>query len=204
MRSDLDLPELPVVISSSGHGGYEDFGGWIEDMQDIVAVAQENVGCNDSIYGGTVGFVDTKPSWITMAESPDDAGHHFHNNARTFLNIGKTMGDEMILAINDMAYCNGSSGVDCDNPISPGFTSIGNRVWNDLNMDGINDPDEPGIPGVSWSSGATRTEMARPTGRALAAWRSPTKTDTTALTASLRATTWCSCGRSTTGAMENP
>ena len=154
VRSDLNLPEMPVVISSSGHGGYEDFGGWMEDIQDIVAVAQENVGCNDSIYGGTVGFVDTKPLWITMAESPDDAGYHFHNNARTFLNIGKTMGDEMILAINDMAYCNSSNGVDCDNLISPGFTSIGNRVWNDLNMDGINDPDEPGIPGVSlviWS-----------------------------------------------------
>ena len=37
------------------------FGGWVEDMQDIVAVAQENVGCNDSIYGGTVGFDDTQP-----------------------------------------------------------------------------------------------------------------------------------------------
>ena len=63
VRSDLNLPEMPVVISSSGHGGYEDFGGWMEDIQDIVAVAQENVGCNDSIYGGTVGFVDTKPLW---------------------------------------------------------------------------------------------------------------------------------------------
>ena len=83
------------------------------------------------------------------------------------------MGDEMILAINDMAYCNAHG--DCDNPVSPGFTSIGNRVWNDLNMDGINDPDEPGIPVYPWSSGAIRTEMARPTGRALAAWRSPTK-----------------------------
>ena len=60
VRSDLDLPDLPVVICSSGHGGYEPFGGWVEDMQDIVAVAQENVGCNDSIYGGTVGFVDTQ------------------------------------------------------------------------------------------------------------------------------------------------
>jgi hypothetical protein len=154
VRNDLDLPELPVVIQSSGHGGYENFGGWIQDMQDIVAVAQENVGCNDSIYGGTVGFVDTKPLWITMAESPDDAGFHFHNNARTFLNIGKTMGEEMILAINDMAYCNGTQGPDCDNLISPGFVSIGNRVWNDLNMDGINDSNEPGIAGVSvviWS-----------------------------------------------------
>ena len=60
-------PTCPWSFRSSGHGGYEPFGGWIEDMQDIVAVAQENVGCNDSIYGGTVGFVDTKPFWITQA-----------------------------------------------------------------------------------------------------------------------------------------
>jgi len=154
VRNDLNLPELPVVICSSGHGGYEPFGGWVEDMQDIVAVAQENVGCNDSIYGGTVGFDDTQPYWLTLTESPDDAVHHFHNNARTFLNIGRGMGEEMILAINDMAYCNGGSGADCDNPVSPGFASLGNRVWNDLNMDGINDPGEPGIAGVSlviWS-----------------------------------------------------
>jgi len=154
VRNDLGLPELPVVIQSSGHGGYENFGGWVEDLQDIVSVAQENVGCNDSLYGGTVGFVDTKPLWITLAESPDDAVHHFHNNARTFLNIGRTMGEEMIRAIHDMAFCNGSQGPDCDNLISPGFVSIGNRVWNDLNMNGLHDPDEPGIPGVSvviWS-----------------------------------------------------
>ena len=36
------------------------------------------------------------------SESPDDAIHHFNNNALTFLNIGKALGDEMILAINDM------------------------------------------------------------------------------------------------------
>ena len=35
VRSDLNLPEMPVVISSSGHGGYEDFGGWMEDIQDL-------------------------------------------------------------------------------------------------------------------------------------------------------------------------
>ena len=44
-----------------------------------------------------------------MANRRMKRGHHFHNNARTFLNIGKTMGDEMILAINDMAYCNGGT-----------------------------------------------------------------------------------------------
>lgn len=150
VRNDLELPSLPVVIASSGHGGFASNWGWVQDMQDIVSVAQENVGCNDTLYGGTLGFTDSKPFYIDVAESPSDAIHHFNNNALTFLKVGKSMGDEMILAINDMAFCYG----DCDDQVSPGIVSIGNRVWNDLNMDGINNPDEPGIPGVSlviWS-----------------------------------------------------
>jgi hypothetical protein len=151
IRNDLDNPALPVVIANSGHGGFitsNDL--WVQDMQNIVSVAQENVGCNDTIYGGRVGFVETKQYYLDASESPHDAIHHFHNNALTFLNIGKALGEEMILSINDMAFCYG----DCDQQISPGIVSIGNRVWNDYDQDGINDPDEPGIPGVSlviWS-----------------------------------------------------
>ena len=151
VRNDLGAPNLPVVIVNSGHGGFEASSDlWVQDMQNIVSVAQETVGCNDSIYGGKVGFVETKQYYLNSSESPLDAIHHFHNNALTFLNIGKAMGEEMILAINDMAFCYG----DCVEQISPGIVSIGNRVWNDLNKDGINDPDEPGIAGVSlviWS-----------------------------------------------------
>jgi hypothetical protein len=146
VRNDLDIPDLPVVIASSGHGGFElsnDL--WVQSMQNIVSVAQQSVGCNDTIYGGKVGFVDTKPYYLDLSASPQDAIHHFNNNALTFLNIGKAMGDEMILAINDMAFCY----EDCADPVSPGIVSIGNRVWNDLNQNGVNDPDEPGIPGVS-------------------------------------------------------
>lgn len=151
VRSDFGNPRLPIVIANSGHGGYtisNDL--WVQRMQTIVSVAQENVGCNDTIYGGRVGFVDTKGYYLDAADSPADAIHHFHNNALTFLNIGKDLGDEMILAINDMAFCYG----DCEQQVSPGIVSIGNRVWNDLNMNGMNEPDEPGIPGVSvvlWS-----------------------------------------------------
>ncbi|MBX2929127.1 MAG: T9SS type A sorting domain-containing protein [Saprospiraceae bacterium] len=151
VRNDLDIPALPVVIASSGQGGVEPTNDlWVQSMQNIVSVAQENVGCNDSIYGGKVGFVNTKPYYLNLSASPQDAIHHFNNNALTFLNIGKAMGDEMILAINDMAFCY----EDCSDPVSPGIVSIGNRVWNDLNRNGIEDPDEPGIPGVSlviWS-----------------------------------------------------
>ncbi len=146
IREDLGAPNLPVVIASSGQGGFEATGdGWVQSMQEIVAVAQETVGCNDDLYGGTVGFVDTKPFYQDASESPFDGIHHFHNNALTFLNVGKAIGKEMVRAINDMAYCYG----DCEQQVSPGIVSIGNRVWNDLDRDGINDPDEPGIPGVS-------------------------------------------------------
>lgn len=151
VRNDLEKPDLPVVIASSGQGGFVQTNDlWVQSMQNIVSVAQENVGCNDTLYGGKVGFVDTKPFYLNESASPADAIHHFNNNALTFLNTGKAMGDEMILAINDMAFCYD----DCGELVSPGIVSIGNRVWNDLNRDGINDPDEPGIPGVSlviWS-----------------------------------------------------
>jgi hypothetical protein len=146
VRNDLGAPQLPVVVASSGHGGYEPSNDlWVQDMQNIVSVAQETVACNDSLYGGTVGFVDTKPFYLDASVSPQDAIHHFNNNALTYLNIGKALGKEMIQAINDMAFCYG----DCDQQVSPGIVSIGNRVWHDYNQDGIQDPDEPGIPGVS-------------------------------------------------------
>ncbi|MDC0230467.1 T9SS type A sorting domain-containing protein [Aureispira] len=148
VRVDLGIPDLPIVIANSGHGGVlpsSDL--WVQDIQNVISVAQETVGCNDSIYGGHLGFVDTKPFYLDLSVSPFNGIHHFHNNALTFLNIGKSMGEEMILAINEMAFC--KEGCDSSQQVSPGFVSIGNRVWNDLNRDGINDSSEPGIPGVS-------------------------------------------------------
>ena len=151
VRNNLGTPALPVVIANSGQGGFEPISDlWVQDMQNIVSVAQENVGCNDDDYGGKVGFVETKQYYLNSSISPTNAIYHYNNNALTYLNIGKAMGNEMILAINDMAFCY----ADCDEQIAPGIVSIGNRIWNDYNMDGINDPNEPGIPGVSvviWS-----------------------------------------------------
>jgi len=147
VRNDLGIADLPIVVASSGHGGYATTNdGWVQDMQNIVSVAQEAVACDEDTYGGKVGFVDTKEYYLDSEESPLDAVHHFNNNALTNLNIGKTLGIEMIAAINDIAYCNDDCGEEL---VSPELVSIGNRVWNDYNRDGINDPNEPGIPDVS-------------------------------------------------------
>ncbi len=152
VRTDLGMPNLPFVIASSGHGGYlPTTDEWVRDMQEIVSVAQENVGCDDDTYGGRVGFVDTKLFYKELDESPLDAIHHFNNNALTFLNVGQSLGQEMISAINDKAYCYSDCGEEL---VSPELVSIGNRVWHDLNRNGINEADEQGIPGVSvvlWS-----------------------------------------------------
>lgn len=107
VRNAFGNADLPVVIASAGQGGYEDHWGWMQDVQEIIAVAQENVGCDDELYGGTVGFVNSKPFYLGAAESPDNAEFHYNNNALTFLNVGKSIGEQMILAINDMAYCEG-------------------------------------------------------------------------------------------------
>lgn len=147
VRADLGNPDLPFVIASSGHGGYAlSSDGWVRDMQEIVSVAQEEVGCDDETYGGRLGFVDTKPYFKEEDESPQAAVHHFNNNAETYLNIGKALGEEMISAINAKAFCYADCG---ENLIPSELVSIGNRVWNDFNKNGINDPFEPGIPGVS-------------------------------------------------------
>ena len=151
VRNDLGISDLPFIIANSGHGGFEFTGDlWVQNMQNIVSVAQENVGCDDESYGGRVGFVETKQYYLNASVSPTDAIHHYNNNALSYLNIGAAIGDEMIRALNDMAFCY----EDCDEQIAPGIVSIGNRVWNDYNMDGIQDSNEPGIPGVSlviWS-----------------------------------------------------
>jgi len=136
VRTDFGNPELPVVIASAGQGGYELSGdGWMQDIQTIVAVAQENVGCNDSLLGGTVGFVDSKAFYMIAAESPDDAGYHYNNNALTMLNVGKSMGDQMVLAINDMAYCEGFISVPSASSLPNVLSVYPNPATNTLTVD---------------------------------------------------------------------
>jgi hypothetical protein len=135
VRIAFGNPLLPVVIASAGQGGYEEHWGWMQDIQDIVAVAQENVACNDSLYGGTVGFVNSKPFYMSVSESPDDEGFHYNNNALTFLNVGKSMGDEMILAINDMAFCSGFVSIPTENSALNEISVYPNPATHTLTVD---------------------------------------------------------------------
>ena len=105
VRSELETPGLPFVIANTGQGGYELHpDSWIQGLQTKLVPAQNSVAC-DRDYEGTVGYVDTRGYYYEVANSPADAGHHFHNNALTYLNIGQQMGMQMIEAIAGDAYC---------------------------------------------------------------------------------------------------
>lgn len=51
--------------------------------------------------------------------------------------------------------------VDAGIYVAPGLASLGNYVWNDLNLDGIQDANEPGVPGVTVTLfSSTGTQLA--------------------------------------------
>lgn len=105
VRTEFNSPDLPFVIANTGQGGYELVqDSWIQGLQTVLVPAQKSVAC-DRDYDGTVGYVDTRGYYYDVANSPADAGHHFHNNALTYLNIGQQMGQKMIEAISEEAYC---------------------------------------------------------------------------------------------------
>jgi hypothetical protein len=72
---------------------------------------------------------------MIAAESPDDAGYHYNNNALTLLNVGRSMGEQMVLAINDMAYCEGFVSVPEESRESLITSLYPNPAMNTLNVE---------------------------------------------------------------------
>jgi hypothetical protein len=72
---------------------------------------------------------------MIAAESPDDAGYHYNNNALTMLNVGRSMGEQMVLAINNMAYCEGFVSVPEESRESLITSLYPNPAMNTLNVE---------------------------------------------------------------------
>jgi hypothetical protein len=102
IRNDLQVPELPFVIATTGMDGSPDVYSQVETAQKKM----DNSTGNYPAFSGNVAVVDTRTSypydnglvldfWQPAAASPADEGYHWNRNAKSYLHIGLAMGDAM-------------------------------------------------------------------------------------------------------------
>lgn len=101
VRTDLNTPDLPVVIGLTGHGGLDEDHGdtWVLGLQNTLVPAQINAA---QFAGHTkVNYADTRDFWSEADQSPEpDFIHHWRNNGESFLRIGTELGRKMIALLD--------------------------------------------------------------------------------------------------------
>lgn len=84
LRSDLGISELPVVVAATGNG----YDGARQQLVEEQRTATESTSAS--------AFVPTRSYLRHAANSPNDALHHWHDNALTYLEVGEAMGHAML------------------------------------------------------------------------------------------------------------
>lgn len=84
LRSDLNVPKLPAVIAATGNG----YSGARERLVEEQRNAAEAT--------AHAAFVPTRSYLRTATDSPNDALHHWHDNAVTYMELGEAMGEAMV------------------------------------------------------------------------------------------------------------
>lgn len=84
LRTDLDVPELPAVIAATGNG--------YSGAREILVEEQRNA----AEATAHAAFVPTRSYLRHAIDSPNDALHHWHDNAVTYMELGEAMGQAMI------------------------------------------------------------------------------------------------------------
>ena len=110
VRSELNQPELPVVVALTGNGGrmLEPEGTWVHNLQTKIVSAQINAVESNGLE--KVAVAETRDFWRAGNLSPEpDFLHHWNNNAESYLRIGHEMGLEMIGLLEGNSTTGGSN-----------------------------------------------------------------------------------------------
>ncbi len=103
MRDDLDEPNLPFVLASTGMSG------WGETHPRALSLMERQEAVTDfdkyPEFEGNVGFVETRDFWRDASVSPVNQSYHWNQNAETLYLIGKGLGDEMALIVPEPTIC---------------------------------------------------------------------------------------------------
>lgn len=94
VRSDLNAPNLPVVVAATGNGGFA------QSNPNTLKIIEGQEAVSDPSkhpeFAGTVGYVETRGFWRDTSVSPTGAGHHWNANGESYFLIGDTMGRRML------------------------------------------------------------------------------------------------------------
>ena len=94
LRVEFDSPNAKFVLGTLGHDGENQGGNFLTVSNAQSAVDGENGKYPE--FEGNVKTVDTRPFWKSEEESPVGQHHHYNQNAETFLEVGKALGEAMV------------------------------------------------------------------------------------------------------------
>jgi len=103
LRKDLNVPNLPFVLASTGMSG------WGETNSRALSLMAAQAAVADPAkypeFAGNVGFVETRDFWRDASVSPANQGYHWNQNAETLYLIGQGMGESMAALVPEPATC---------------------------------------------------------------------------------------------------
>lgn len=92
LRSEFDLPDMPVSIANTGISGWAASGSRLDIINAQLAVADPD---QHPEFAGTVFTAETRDFWRESAVSPSDFGYHWNHNGESHFLIGDAMGRGM-------------------------------------------------------------------------------------------------------------
>lgn len=134
VRSDLNTPDLPFVVGLTGNGGYtisqNDL--WIQNLQTILVPAQ--IDATEFSGHQYVKYAETRDFWREPDLSPEEAVHHWNNNAESYLRIGNEFGLKLIELLDEIVL-NVHPGQEISFPVispSPAYDYISFSNYNEI------------------------------------------------------------------------
>jgi len=139
-------PDAPFVIATIGFGGWSLSGAGLTVANAQLAVSGETG--KYPAFEGNVKTVETRDYWREAAESPGNQGHHYNNNAWTYMMVGDAMGRGMVEMLSPYSVDAGTnmitwSGepVELDATVQDGVTVV-SYGWSADPNDGVVFSDE--------------------------------------------------------------
>ncbi len=94
LREEFEAPEAPFVLATIAFGGSNLAGHGLEVANAQLAVSGETG--NYPQFAGNVMTVEARGFWRDRDVSPSGQGHHYNNNAETYMLVGDALGRGMV------------------------------------------------------------------------------------------------------------